>query len=70
MFRIERRGNDFRARCIFAVAILSFEDMRDAESEAALAAAFAKGWAQEVTRLPAEGEALASRGKGWFVAYR
>jgi protein-L-isoaspartate(D-aspartate) O-methyltransferase len=48
--------------------------MRDAESEAALAAAFAKGRAQEVTRLYRRDdlpeENLWLRGTGWCLAYR
>ena len=74
VFRIERRGNDFLARCISAVAIFPCEGMRDAESEAALAAAFAKGRAQEVTRLYRRDdlpeENLWLRGRGWCLAYR
>jgi protein-L-isoaspartate(D-aspartate) O-methyltransferase len=48
--------------------------MRDAESEAALAAAFTKCWAQKVTRLYRRDdlpeENLWLRGKGWCLAYR
>jgi protein-L-isoaspartate(D-aspartate) O-methyltransferase len=74
VFRIARRGNDFLAQRISAVAIFPCEGMRDAESEAALAAAFEKGRAQEVTRLyrhddlPEENCWL--RGMGWCLAYR
>jgi protein-L-isoaspartate(D-aspartate) O-methyltransferase len=74
VFRIERRGDDFLARRISGVAIFPCEGMRDAESEAALATAFKKGWAQAVTRLyrrddvPEEDCWL--RGKGWCLAYR
>ena len=59
---------------ISAVAIFPCEGMRDAESEAALAAAFEKGRAHEVTRLyrrddvPEEDCWL--RGTGWCLAYR
>ncbi|MGA8756278.1 MAG: rRNA adenine N-6-methyltransferase family protein, partial [Stellaceae bacterium] len=74
VFRIERRGDDFLARRISAVAIFPCEGMRDAESEAALAAAFAKGRAQEVTRLYRRDDLpeqnLWLRGKGWCLAYR
>jgi protein-L-isoaspartate(D-aspartate) O-methyltransferase len=74
VFRIERRANDFLAQPISAVAIFPCEGMRDAESEAALATAFEKGRAQEVTRLyrrddvPEEDCWL--RGTGWCLAYR
>lgn len=74
VFRIERRGDDFLARGISTVAIFPCEGMRDAESEAALAAAFEKGRAHEVTRLyrrddvPEEDCWL--RGTGWCLAYR
>lgn len=74
VFRIERRGDDFLAQRITGVAIFSCGGMRDAVSEAALAAAFAKGREQEVTRLyrrddvPEENCWL--RGAGWSLAYR
>src|SRR5258707_162086 len=41
VFRITRRGDDFAAERISGVAIFPCEGMRDAESEAALDAAFA-----------------------------
>jgi protein-L-isoaspartate(D-aspartate) O-methyltransferase len=72
--RIERRGSDFLAQRISGVAIFPCEGMRDAESEAALAAAFEKGRVQEVTRLyrrddvPEENCWL--RGTGWSLAFR
>jgi protein-L-isoaspartate(D-aspartate) O-methyltransferase len=74
VFRIERRDSDFLAQRISGVAIFPCEGMRDAESEAALAAAFEKGRAHEVTRLyrrddvPEEDRWL--RGTGWCLAYR
>jgi protein-L-isoaspartate(D-aspartate) O-methyltransferase len=74
VFRIERRGSDFLAQRISGVAIFPCEGMRDAESEAALAAAFENGRAHEVTRLyrradlPEENCWL--RGAGWSLAYR
>ena len=40
VFCIERRGNEFLAKWISAVAIFPCEGARDAESERALAAAF------------------------------
>ena len=51
VFRIERRGSDFFAQRVSAVAIFPCEGVRDAESEAALATAFEKGQVREVTRL-------------------
>ena len=74
VFRIERHGNDFLVQRIAGVAIFPCEGMRDAESQAALAAAFEKGRAQEVTRLyrrddvPEEDCWL--RGTGWSLAFR
>jgi protein-L-isoaspartate(D-aspartate) O-methyltransferase len=74
VFRIERRADDFLAQRISAVAIFPCEGMRDAQSEAALAAAFEKGRVQEVTRLyrredvPEEDCWL--RGVGWSLAFR
>jgi protein-L-isoaspartate(D-aspartate) O-methyltransferase len=74
VFRIERQGSDLLAQRISGVAIFPCKGMRDAESEAALAAAFEKGRAQEVTRLyrrddlPEENCWL--RGTGWSLAFR
>jgi len=74
VFRIERRGSDLLAQRISAVAIFPCEGMRDAESEAALAAAFEKGRVREVTRfyrrddVPEENCWL--RGTGWSLAFR
>jgi protein-L-isoaspartate(D-aspartate) O-methyltransferase len=74
VFRIERRGDDFLAQRISAVAIFPCEGMRDADSEAALAAAFERGRAHEVTRLYQGDEVRAEncwlRGTGWSLAYR
>ena len=73
-FRIERRGSDFLAQRISGVATFPCEGMRNAESEAALAAAFEKGRAQEATRfyrhddVPEENCWL--RGTGWSLAFR
>ena len=50
VFRIERRGNEFLAKWISAVAIFPCEGARDAECERALAAAFEKGGWDRVTR--------------------
>jgi protein-L-isoaspartate(D-aspartate) O-methyltransferase len=51
VFRIERRAPDFLAQWITPVAIIPCESCRDAESEAALSAAFKKGGWEKVTRL-------------------
>jgi protein-L-isoaspartate(D-aspartate) O-methyltransferase len=51
VFRIERQGCDFRARWIGPVAIFPCEGLRDAASEAALAAALEKGGWETVTGL-------------------
>jgi protein-L-isoaspartate(D-aspartate) O-methyltransferase len=74
VFRIERRNGEFLAHRVSGVSIFPCEGMRDAESEAALAAAFKNGRVQEVTRLyrrddvPEEDCWL--RGTGWCLAYR
>jgi protein-L-isoaspartate(D-aspartate) O-methyltransferase len=74
VLRIERRGADFLAQRVSAVAIFPCEGMRDAQSEAALAAAFEKGRVREVARLyrrddvPEEDCWL--RGVGWSLAFR
>lgn len=73
VFRIERRGDDFAARRISAVAIFPCEGMRDPASEAALAAAFQKGDGRAVTRLYRRGdlpeERCWLRGPDWALAY-
>ena len=51
IFRIERRGGEYLARWISAVAIIPCESCRDAVSEAALEAALEKGGWERVTRL-------------------
>ena len=74
VFRIERQGSDFLAQRISGVAIFPCEGMRDAESEAALAAAFEKGRVREVTRLYRRDEVPEKncwlRGTGWSLAFR
>jgi protein-L-isoaspartate(D-aspartate) O-methyltransferase len=74
VFRIERRDSDFLAQRISGVVIFPCEGMRDAESQAALAAAFKKGRAQDVTRLYRHGDVPEEdcwlRGTGWCLAYR
>jgi protein-L-isoaspartate(D-aspartate) O-methyltransferase len=51
VFRIERRGHDYFASWISAVAIFPCAGSRDAVSERALAEAFATGGWEKVTRL-------------------
>ncbi|HEX6442093.1 MAG TPA: rRNA adenine N-6-methyltransferase family protein [Stellaceae bacterium] len=74
VFRITRQGQDFLAARISAVGIFPCVGMRDAQSEAALAAAFQKGRVQEVTRLYRRDDVPEEdcwvRGKGWCLAYR
>lgn len=74
VFRIERRGDDFLARRISAVAIFPCEGMRDPVSEAALTAAFAKGDGSNVTRLYRRGDVPEEqcwlRAPDWALAYR
>jgi protein-L-isoaspartate(D-aspartate) O-methyltransferase len=73
VFRIERRGDDYFARWISAVAIFPCAGSRDEVSERALAGAFAgEGW-QQVTRLYRDQEIPEERcwvsGPGWCLAY-
>lgn len=73
VFRIERRGRDYLASWISAVAIFPCAGSRDEASERALAEAFDRGGWQKVTRLyrgeeiPDEGCWV--RGPGWCLAY-
>jgi protein-L-isoaspartate(D-aspartate) O-methyltransferase len=73
VFRIERRGNEFLAKWISAVAIFPCEGARDAECERALAAAFEKGGWERVTRLYRRGDVLEEqcwlKGPDWCLAY-
>ena len=73
VFRITRQGGNFLAKRISGVAIFPCEGMRDAETEAALAAAFAKGRVGEVTRLYRRDDIPEEdcwvRGAGWCLAY-
>jgi protein-L-isoaspartate(D-aspartate) O-methyltransferase len=73
VFRIERRGNEFLAKWISAVAIFPCEGARDAECERALAAAFEKGGWDRVTRLYRHGDVREERcwlkGPDWCLAY-
>jgi len=74
VFRIERRGGEYFAKWLSPVAIFPCEGMRDAASEAALAAAFDKGGWRDVTRLyrgdDAPAETCWVRAPGWSLAYR
>lgn len=73
VFRIERRGADFFARWISAVAIFPCAGGRDEGTERALADAFAHGGWQKVTRLYRDAdvpdERCWLRGSGWSLAY-
>jgi protein-L-isoaspartate(D-aspartate) O-methyltransferase len=72
-FRIERRGDGFLAKWIFAGDIFPCEGARDAESERALAAALDKGGWDRVTRLYRRGDVPEEhcwlRGPDWCLAY-
>jgi protein-L-isoaspartate(D-aspartate) O-methyltransferase len=74
VFLITRKAEEFRAEWISPVAIYPCEGMRDAESERALAAAFAKkGEWIRVTRLYRTGdlpeERCWLRAPDWCLAY-
>ncbi len=73
VFRIERRGAEYRAKAISTVAIFPCAGARDPVSEAALSVALAKGRRDEVTRLyrhePIPEERCWLRGAGWSLAY-
>ena len=73
MFRIERCGDEFLAKWISAVAIFPCEGARDTESERALAAAFAKGGWDRVTRLCRRGDVPEEqcwlKAPDWCLAY-
>ena len=74
VFRIARNGDDFSAERISGVAIYPCAGMRDAASEAALAAAFDKGQVSEVRRFYRHDDVPEKdcwvRGPGWCLAYR
>jgi protein-L-isoaspartate(D-aspartate) O-methyltransferase len=74
VFLIERGGTDFLATWISPVAIFPCEGMRDAESEAALAASFAKGGWERVKRLRRTADLPEDecwlRAPGWSLTYR
>lgn len=73
VFRIERRAPDFLAQWITPVAIIQCESCRDAESEAALSAAFEKGGWEKVTRLYRHDnvpeDRIWLRAPGWCLAH-
>jgi protein-L-isoaspartate(D-aspartate) O-methyltransferase len=73
VFRITRRGDDYFASRISAVAIFPCAGNRDEVSEQALATAFEKGGWQQVTRLyrhqDIPDERCWVRGPGWALAY-
>ena len=73
VFRIERRGGEYRAFWISPVAIIPCAGNRDQTSERALAEAFARGGWEKVTRLYRGGdipdERCWVRGDGWCLAY-
>ncbi len=74
VLRIERRGDDFFAKWISAVAIFPCVGARDEESEKALAKALASGRLNEVTRLyrheNVADEDCWLKAPGWSLAYR
>jgi protein-L-isoaspartate(D-aspartate) O-methyltransferase len=74
VFRIERNGDDYPTRRISAVAIFPCAAGRGTDEEAALAAAFIKGGAENVTQLYRRDDVPEDvswlRGKGWCLAYR
>jgi len=74
MFRIERRGDEFRVSVVSGAAFIPGEGLRDPVSEAALAAGFARGGVESVTRLyrtdDLPEEQCWIRAPGWSLAYR
>lgn len=73
VFRIERRGEEYLARCVSGTAFYPLESCREAESEAVLAEAFKKGGAERVTRLVRHGNLPDNqcwlRTPGWSLVY-
>lgn len=73
VFCIQRRSQDYHAAWISAVAIFPCAGNRDANSERALDAAFAKGGWQQVTRLYRHQDIAEDRcwlrGDKWCLAY-
>ena len=72
-FGIERRGDGFFAKWIFAADLFPCEGARDAESELALVAALEKGGWDRVTRLYRRGDVPEEqcwlKGPDWCLAY-
>ena len=73
VFRIERRGEEYRASWISPVAIIPCAGNRDETTERALADAFARGGWEKVTRLYRDQEFPEERcwvrGPDWCLAY-
>jgi len=73
MFRIERRGDDYLASLVSGALFIPGEGMRDAVSEAALAAGFAKDSPESVTRLyrtdDLPDDQCWAKAPGWCLAY-
>jgi protein-L-isoaspartate(D-aspartate) O-methyltransferase len=73
VYCIERRGRDYFATWISPVAIFPCAGSRDETSERALAAAFAKGGWERVTRLYRDQDVPEDRcwvrGPGWCLAF-
>jgi protein-L-isoaspartate(D-aspartate) O-methyltransferase len=56
VFSIEKRGEEYLARCVSPAGFIPCEGCREGESEKALAEAFAKGGQERVTRLVRHGD--------------
>jgi protein-L-isoaspartate(D-aspartate) O-methyltransferase len=73
VFRIDRRGEDYLAKCISDVAIFPCAGSRDPVSERALADALSRGGAERVTRLYRTSDIPEDRcwlrAPGWSLAY-
>jgi len=73
IFLIERDGDEYSAQSKWPTAIYPCAGMRDARADEALAAAFARGGADKVTRLhrtwDLPEEQCWLRGDGWALAY-
>jgi protein-L-isoaspartate(D-aspartate) O-methyltransferase len=71
VFRITRRGNDFDADFVSAIAVFPCEGVRDESSEQALAAAFEKGGYRNVKRLQRSDDVLEEvcwvKARGWSL---
>jgi protein-L-isoaspartate(D-aspartate) O-methyltransferase len=73
VFRIQRKGAEFLARCVSATAFYPCEGCREEESAAALTAAFLQGGAERVTRLVRHGDVPKEqcwlRTPGWSLLF-